>query len=63
MSLTLEQKRIADMIKIDPEYYAVEIVRGRKLHKSVMRENRGQLQSNGCILCGAHRKDRHKCGL
>lgn len=41
----------------------VELRRLRKLERSVKRENVGALRSRGCILCGAHWKRDHKCGL
>jgi len=59
----MANKDLIKMVKIDPEYYAGEITRLRKLRASVNRENRGCLGSNGCILCGARRKDKHTCGL
>ena len=56
-------KNIVAMVRIDPEYYAKEVYRLRRIARSVQRENRGYMRSNGCILCGAHLNKNHTCGL
>ncbi len=35
----------------------------QKLERFVLKQNRGCLSTRGCILCGAHRRKDHTCGL
>ena len=49
--------------KSSPEWATAYIKRLQRIEASVLKENRGQLRANGCVLCGANRSSQHTCGL